>query len=612
MANEIVYSGEVMQDSLRDKLSSIFVSMEKNLNIQTQTLSGMYKLQQDSFIMEKNRIEDQARAERFARDEDGVGETTRQTPEVVKPEIDGEKTGSAISDLVTDVIKGMSVGNLLKGVGIVLVSDAVKGYIEQLITNAFGSDTDGDGQNDTPPEGVRKTLLDALFTSVTLGAIGRLFGKRIAGIAAVAGFTFSIAEDAIEAMNNAFGTELDSTFWGGIATIIAGALSLRLPGIIGRALGAGLASMRVPNPFTRNPLQTRPGVGARPAITTPGGATIPDRNFTREMVDGQERFRSNRTGNLLAGNAENVARQTYQRDQDLMRQLEGDTSRTGQMLRKFARFAKVNAVVGGLISLPYIYDIIQSDMAREEKIAALANELGALGGGILGGAVGALGGSVVPGLGTFIGGLMGGAVGSFYGAELANYVAGLMLDGSATFNPDAAAIGETFDNSYAGTGDTTAFVPRPTESGQAGDYARADWDARFSGYLDPSTGSVMEGAVIPERPDESSNYGLDAIAWDRQWRAMQDAIQTPTPGTNLPSSAYPIGLLQPQDDAELMARTQAYLDQIAAEDNQGPMQVTVVDGGENVGQVKYEDNRSTNYFISGGTASAEKSLSPFF
>jgi hypothetical protein len=603
-------TGTVVQDTLRDKLSGIFVSMEKNLNLQTQTLQGMYKLQQDSFIMEKNKMEDDRRAERFAKDEDAIAPTS-QKPERINTDVDGVSVGSSVGDLIKDVINGLSVSNLVKGVGVAILGTVVKGYIEKWIESAFGDDTDGDGEGDKMPEGIRKTLLDALLTGGTLGAIGRIFGKRIGALAAGAGFFYELSQDAIQSFNSAFGTNLDPEFWGMIGGVIAGALALRLPGIISAAMANGLRGMRVPNPFSRNPAAPRPGAGGD--IKTNSGRTIPQRNWTREMVDGEERFRY-KNGNLApkGSSVETSMREAYQRDQRLLRDLERDSSRTGRALRNLAKFAKVNAAIGAIISVPRLYEIYTAeDLSQEEKHRYIASELGALGGGILGGAIGALGGSVVPGLGTFIGGAIGGAVGSFYGEQLASYAADLLLgDGNAEFDPDAAKIGQFYDEAAGSEGG--AFTARPTMSGMEGDFAKADWDARFSGYLDPETGAVLENAAIPERPSEDENYGLNAAAWDRQWKAIQAAAQE---GTNLaPNMAFNQTIPQPEyNEAELADMTNRYLQDLDLKNAESGSGVVAVDNSENVGQVVHNDNRSNNYFITNSSSGrVESSLQPFF
>ena len=65
---QLITLSEGRNNELRDKLGGLFLSMEKNLSLQTKTLDGMYKLQIQRYTEDKDRYNDEARKERLASD----------------------------------------------------------------------------------------------------------------------------------------------------------------------------------------------------------------------------------------------------------------------------------------------------------------------------------------------------------------------------------------------------------------------------------------------------------------------------------------------------------------------------------------------------------------
>ena len=606
MATSVVVPDQ-MQESLRDKLTGVFVSMEKNLSLQTKTLQGMYRIQKDSFIMEKNRIDDQNRAERFAKNEDApvTGAPAVQTPEPVRkqedPKVDGATLGSILTGALGGILRSLP-SLILPFIGRVAIGSAIAGFVEGSILAALGA-TEGDGT-------WKSQLAKALGTASLMGVIGSLFGKRAALIFAAGGFMYELAAANEGALNEAFNSELSPEFWGMIGGGIGIALAAVLPGLIFRSVAAGLARLRIPpiippgaNPNGQPPRVTQPGAVQQPR-TTP-------RNFRVETRDGVTRYISNKSNEALRGAAAQTAARYAAMDAAAQQSI---MQRAAAAFPGFRNLLKANALIGGLISLPYIASILMDEtLDSNQRLQLLAEEIGMLGGGVLGATAGAVGASMIPGVnlgwGQIAGAVGGGIIGSFAGGALAEYIAGQLLGNDVSFDDaqkaEINALARESTTSRAGVANDTPLLteqaslvpmrveakPELTGSGQGkrpSITARANWDRQY-------------GALYDEAGNLRQEFRND---YDRLVNAI---INTPTTQPSTPELETPPLEISPNMTQEEILRVmQEY------NPSSGPQAVTIVGGGDSVGTVRYQDNRSTNYFISNTNQSIENSLAPFF
>lgn len=607
-------------EALREKLGDLFVSIEKNISVQTKTLRDMYDLQKDSFLTEKNRIEDQKRADRFAKDEDNIGAGS-QTPNVKGNDngnVDGEATGKSVTSFLSSIIGGISVPAVLAGIGVSLLATVARGYIERLITTAFGEDTDGDGEGDVTPTGFKMDLLDAVMNAGVFGFIGTFLGRRVRGILAVGAFFYTIADRVRQKLEEGFGVELNDDLWSSIGALIGGAIALVLPGMIARGLARGFAAVRPPNPNSRGPsigagggANANANQNARSRLLQSMTDDALEDNGIRRTFDGAGRPRyTDMSTNRIATN--DVLNRVL--DQVNEQKLQAATGRLRLLMRGLM-------AAGFAYSAYRLYDVYNDpNLSSAEKTEQMSTEIGALLGGAGGAALagvlmGVLGTSIGP-WGTALGLVAGGAAGGLAGGWLAGQMAEYVL-GSGGTDPLPADISAYVDQTQLPSGEAAIdVIPRPTGQEEGDPYGirelqmqvdsgmeylrptliarqndlsadQAEWDRIFGGSGIPARGGLLPLSELTLRPD--------------QIQTLADARQTAAPEETLPSidvSANPTyeEILAAMQEANLVGSAAPI---VMSPDNRTVNNVT--------------DNRSTSYFISnGGTINAQGSLNPFF
>ena len=434
---DIITLSEARNDMLREKLGGLFLSMEKNLSVQTDTLKGMYKLQKTAYSEERETRRDSERSERLKTEavEEAANQNAPQTPQ-----IDEEKTKNGVAGgllgLLGNVFRGLNIGTIIgligKGALYATVAGLVHGFVETTIEDLFeklGLET-GDGT-------VASTFADNLGTAAAWGVIGAFFGRRIALLLPGAFLGYQLGKAAVEKFNDIFGTNLDPEFWGYIGGAIGGLLALRLPGLILGAIAAGIAKLRLPpifpDPDDINVRPGTPGANQRPQSNTPSA----QRSSLLSKLSTEDLGKSGITRTI-----DDAGRQQYQRNGRIMSSSDLNDA-VDEILE--AKRGKVNARIGGLmkvlggLGMAYsayrLYEISASDMSPDDKAKAYSSEFGALFGGIGGAAIAAAllgaGGSAIPGYGTVAGMLAGGVAGGFAGSWLAGNLADWAIGGNS-------------------------------------------------------------------------------------------------------------------------------------------------------------------------------------
>ena len=411
---ELITLQERNNEVMRNKLGDLFVSMERNLSVQTNTLSNMYKLQVTDSAYVRERDRDAAREKLLAINE-RAQEESEPAPQV--PEVKGKKDENIFSAALVEGLKGL-LGSL-----------SLRGLIRLPIAALIGSFLQGAVETALTDMGVSPEFAKAIGDGVWWASLGSAFGWRMAAVLGFGATGWSLgkwfSEGAIaQGLEQYLG--IDAAVWPYVGATVGGLLALVLPGLIGRALRGGLARLRVP-PINPN---TTPGSPPTTPSATTSRSPSPLRNFEARPTgpNGATQYYSTRTGARLTGGAHELAARTAAMDAQAAASV---LEKAAGAFSGFRNLLKVNALIGGLISLPYIASILMSDLPNDEKAMLVSHEVGWLGGSVLGATVGALGASAIPGVnlgwGQVIGGLGGGLIGGFFGGELADYIAGLII-----------------------------------------------------------------------------------------------------------------------------------------------------------------------------------------
>lgn len=397
--------------SMSNSLLQQNVTMSKMLNVQIQTL----ELQKSRYDLQKEAILDEARARRVASSSDQDDSESSSANPRVKPEKkeDGESSGGLGLGAFLGTILGGIARRVLPFIGMAALGSIIGGFVEGVVADVLGA-APGDGS-------FRAAIANSAGDAVKWGMIGRFFGKRIAMVAAAAGFLNDSVTSGLNAMGVPEGVVDELSM--AISGIVGFAAIKFLPGLLRKTLTAALARTRLGRAGTA--IAGMLGVGAAGAAgaaasgARPTAPTPPARNFTYDAAT--DTYRSNKTGRVLSGAARNSAAAAQAADDSLLRQ-------AAQRFPGFAKLLRGNAIIGALISLPAIASILMNDeLSRREKTDGLIRELGGLAGGVGGAAVGGIVGSMVPVVGTVVGGIAGGALGYFGGDWLAGQLANAVL-----------------------------------------------------------------------------------------------------------------------------------------------------------------------------------------
>lgn len=236
-------------------------------------------------------------------------ETTLETAEDIKrkedlnkvekseeKEKEEEATGSVFKKLIDTIseelksakenVQGIGLGGILRNLALAalvpIAASLVEGFTTELTEN--GLEYLGIENED-----IRNSLAEALGAAGFWGVIGRVFGRRVAAIFAVAGAASSLFSDTMSllfeenenGMYEAFGQEFSPEVFDAIGGVIGAAIAVFLPRLLRRALPSILASVGVSSLlggfFGRNGTPARtPGVRPIPppvSPLTPPGAT---------------------------------------------------------------------------------------------------------------------------------------------------------------------------------------------------------------------------------------------------------------------------------------------------------------------------------------------------
>ena len=507
---ELITLQDRTNDALRDKLGDLFMSMEKNLSLQTKTLQGMYKLQvtDSAYVREKDR--DAAR-EKLSKIDENTSESSNyeaQVPQVEEKEKGGllKQIGAAILSTITGALGGLTLtGVLSKAALALIIGSFLKGAIEEALTEA----------------GVGEDLTTAIGDAIGWAALGSIFGKRIALALGIGSLVGSGVRAGIrwwndEMLARGIDLQLDEDFWGMVGQGIGTLFALALPSMIWRAVSAGLSRLKIPgfNPNNGGPngatTSTRvPNQGrGREALLR----NLPDDELNRRGIVRTINQQTGRVTYNYNGSSNANGRTGLVDNRALAGMLdefeETNRTRLGVRNARLAGIMRALQIAGLAYSAYQLYQIHEglgdyADLTEGEKAEAYGSVLGGLFGGFGGAALaatilGALGTSVpVAGniAGVLAGGVLGGFAGSYLGAEIGQFI----HNGSA---PD----------------EWGSTIPEPSGAALA---AQASLDA---GTLDPEQNVFLQTVPSSMRPDGQPGRtgmagdemnALDAIAANR-------------------------------------------------------------------------------------------------
>jgi hypothetical protein len=475
--------------SMSNSLLQQNVTMSKMLNVQIATL----ELQKSRYDLQKEAILDEARARRVDTSSDqGESESSNQNPKATAEKKEDGQSGGGLGSFLGTLLGGIA-GKILPFIGMSALGAIFGGFIEGVLNDVLGSQRD-DGS-------WKAAIANSAGDAVTWGIIGRFFGKRIAMVAAAAGFLNDSVTSGLNAMGVPEGVVDELSM--AISGIVGFAAIKYLPGLLKKALTAALAKTKLGKVGTA--IASLFGAGAAAAAPAaasgvkPTAPTPSPRNFTYDAAS--DTYRSNSTGKPLTGAARASAAAAQAADDELLK----------NAARRFPGFAKLlrgNAIIGALISLPTIASILMNDqMSRRDKTDALIRELGGLAGGVGGAAVGGLVGSMVPVVGTAIGGVAGGMLGYFGGDWLAGQLANAVM-GDPTDQSIPPEIAEQVESATLNQTEIPTDLPdvpaiNTNVNVQAPDTRSAPVAPNQAGVEAPGNNVDTLDVQLPDQPDTS-------------------------------------------------------------------------------------------------------------
>lgn len=506
------------------KFEGVFDSISTTLVEQTSVLRSMYNLDLKKLEFDKEAKKDAARDRALKVDEAAVQTETQSNNNTNSSLSDAGSSNlaSGLASLVGGALSGISMAGLgalvVKGGFLALVAPKIGEFISGAVKGTLDGFNPPGKKGDATDE-FNKSIGDGLGKAFTYGWIGSLFGKRVALIAAAGGFVGSFSDEIVKKFGNEdkviemFGKEFDDDAVSNILTAIGGAIALVAPMVIRKAL---------PKLFSRY-LASAAVVGAAAgavALDKDGNkVSAKPRNFTQKgtHADGSPRL-FNSKGKEMAPNTSQykASRLAYDQDKDLMSRLRKS---------KYRRLARLSGVLGSVISMGFLASILLNEnIDDDEKIELIGRELGTIFGGVGGAALGTAAGLALgftSGPGMLLTGIGGGIAGAFAGEWLGTQIASGIVGSKTDFDELPADI----ENSVmmpTGTDMPVTVAPRPTESGQMGDYARNDWDRLFGEKYKPS-GILKPELLMP--PISKSNsatpiLGPDQVI-DKRYRRLQ-------------------------------------------------------------------------------------------
>jgi len=400
--------------------------IEDEMMTQTQLLSGILSVNQESLDIRKNEIANQARSERF-------GSVTDENQE---SDTEGDDDKSAFAKMMASL--GKERVSMKKGLLLAAALPLLKGAIQGLVDSFFGEESAKkvEGMLDSvfDFETLATTSLGTLLFGVKGGLMGLIFSK-----------VRQATEDALDKLDF-FPPEVNDAIALAMGGIAAAMVTKSGRNVVRRIFNAGTRMLGPTGAAaTTAASQTAARSAATAAAGTGAGASAADEadkpkprptadmkeriaNLTDEELD-QQGMKRDKAGRVQykTGGIVNQA--------DLVEKLqEADIEKAKVKFPGFGPIAKVLGPIGYGIAVYEMATILNDDtLSRDEKARALSGLAGGILGGVGGAAAGAALGTLVGGpVGTFIGGvglgIAGAFAGDYLGEQVANYALGEPVD----------------------------------------------------------------------------------------------------------------------------------------------------------------------------------------
>ena len=198
-------------------------------------------------------------------------------------------------------------------------------------------------------------------------------------------------------------------------------------------------------------------------------------------------------------------------------------------MAKFLKFGPIGALLAGYD----IYSILSQPGTVEEKVASLSGVLAAVLGGGGGAALGAAMGSVFPGPGTLIGGILGGGIGYFAGGSvgkgLAQYLLGQKVD-AMPFDSLNDMLNGTGANSFGSGRGTVTEAPGARSGGL---------NPQASPAFTPMTGSNLQAMTQEQAAMNNAPASANIVdASDKSVSVINNSGMTVTGPIGTPFDTY--------------------------------------------------------------------------
>lgn len=442
---ELITLEERNNDVLRNKLGDLFVSMERNLSVQTNTLSNMYKLQVTESAYTREKDKDAAREKLTAIKESAQEEAS---PEAQTPEVQEKKQESMFASALLQGLRGVLSSLSLKGLLRLPFRVLMASFLERAVEKALT-------EMDVDP-----AFADSIGNGVWWATLGSAFGWRVAAIFGLGRLGYDGGAAIARWFNDTemakgLGLVLNEEWSGMVGAAIGGIIALILPGLIMTAVRGAIARIGVGAATTA--ILGALGLGANAATGAAGDVNgrnsragrlgildqltdeeIRNKGFVRE---GPGQYRA--AGGDAARAARNAAglmqdAGSYISNNNLGQFADDVASARATSAGLTAGSKALSMLMRGLIAAGFAYSAYRvytiyndTEMNPAQKTEAISGEVGGLLGGIggaaLAGALMAAFGTSVGPWGTAAGLLAGGVAGAFAGEWLSEQVAGAVM-----------------------------------------------------------------------------------------------------------------------------------------------------------------------------------------
>ncbi len=259
------------------KFEGLFMSMERQLVMQTSFMESMYNL---AIEEREDRKERQNILDTMRKEEPGRGSAFEDLADAPTPRVNESAVGSAFSSflgLIPGILGSISLAGigatLLKGGFALAIAPAVGNFVEGLIKQAL---TDFD-----LPEGFTNTVSGLIGDAAQWTTLGKMIGGKFGKIFGATGFIYTQLNKWLdpdqdgtieEGFLSGFGADTVSLIGAATAT----ALGLALPKLISKSLPGILGSMALPEILPQTGA-AQPKAGPGPRVTpsiTGGGISL--------------------------------------------------------------------------------------------------------------------------------------------------------------------------------------------------------------------------------------------------------------------------------------------------------------------------------------------------